>query len=61
MTKYTITTDAVSQTIEADTADDAARQFASSEKVYAGCETVEDIEERADELGGWANVEESRN
>lgn len=59
MNKYTITTDAVSQTIEAKTADEAAAKFAATEKLYAGCETVEDVADRAEEMGGWATVVES--
>ena len=57
MSQYEIKTDAVSQVIEAATADAAAAQFATTEKFYKGCQTVSELSARADELGGWATVE----
>ncbi len=58
MTTFAISTDALTTTVEADSADAAAAKFAAGEPIYAGCQTVDEVEARADELGGWANIEE---
>lgn len=55
---YHVSTDAVQTTIEAASVDDAARQFAAGEKLYAGCETAADVSARAETLGGWATIEQ---
>ena len=59
MTSYTISTDALTTTIEAASRDEAARKFAAGESTYRGCETAADVSARAEELGGWAKIEEA--
>jgi hypothetical protein len=58
MTKFAISTDSTTTVIEASSRDEAARQFAATERIYAGCETAAQLAEKADDLGGWAEVNE---
>mgnify|MGYP000849681675 CR=1 FL=1 len=49
--KYTFTTDAVSQNIQADDIDSAARQFGASNRIYA-METLKDLAGIIESNGG---------
>lgn len=58
MTTFAIATDAVTTRVDAANADEAARKFAAGEKLYAGCTTAAEVQERAEELGGWCEINE---
>lgn len=55
MTTIRITTDAASQEFEGCTADEAAAAFAAGEHM-AGVESVGDLMDRLESLGGYGNV-----
>lgn len=55
MTTYTITTDAVTTTIEAVDEDEAARLFARGEHI-TGIEDADDLRAWADGCGGWCRI-----
>ena len=55
--RWTLTTDAVTTTIEAHDEDEAARLFAASEDID-GIESAADLREWAEALGGWCRIHE---
>ena len=55
MTEYTINTDAVSTTIEATDADEAAAKFASDQG-YTGVEDVDDLVEMIEGMDGYITI-----
>lgn len=57
MTTYHISTDACSCDIEAETADEAAREFAADEGIK-GIETAADLEAHIEEVGGFGFMED---
>jgi hypothetical protein len=56
--QYTVTTDAVTTTVQAHDEDDAARFFSLREALYQGYNIngVADLVWAAKRMGGWANV-----
>ena len=55
MTEYTINTDAVSTTIEATDADEAARQFAADQG-YNGVDDMDDLVEMIEGMDGYIMI-----
>ena len=59
VSRFVVATDAVSTTIAARDADEAAAAFARTEKGFDDCESVAELAERAESFGGWARVTEA--
>ena len=55
MNSYTINTDAVSSTIEAKDADEAARKFAADQG-YQGVEDMDDLVETIEGMDGYITI-----
>lgn len=55
---FAISTDALTMKIEAKTADEAAEHFAQGESLYRDCTTAAEVAAKAEELGGWAEINE---